>query len=255
MSYGTCSLTRTERETDARHLFEECAWLYAFCREHLFHDHTDEIARALFPDGVPSEDVSLLEVGCGPGYYARQLARRYPSLRVVGFDRSSRLIARARSRASSDTLTNCQFQEGNVESLSTSVQAVDAVVSSRLLLVVANRRSVMTEMFRVLKPGGRLFLAEPTSSFKTRLPLSAMRLVNHFTRSTHRTVVEQTAEVLACTEFEDLVRSQPWSNVSIQMHGDYQCAVCEKSRDVAMDIRGLNRFESAIPAAGSRSLA
>lgn len=255
MDYGTYSLIKTEHETDARHLFEDCAWLYAFCREHLFRDHTEEIIRALFPNGVLSENMFALEVGCGPGFYARRLARRYPSLRVVGIDRSSRLVARAQCRASLDALMNCEFQQGDVESLSAHVDAADAIISSRLLLVVANRTAVIAEMFRVLKPGGRLFLAEPTSSFKTRLPLSAMRLVTHFMRTTHRSALSQTAEVLALREFEDLVRSQPWGNVSIHMYGDYQCAVCEKSGAPAMSSRDMKETEFAIPVAKLGSFA
>jgi arsenite methyltransferase len=255
MDDGACSLTRTERETDARHLFEDCAWLYAFCREHLFRDHTDEIARALFPDGVSSGDMSVLEVGCGPGFYARRLAQRYPALRVLGIDRSLRLVAWAQGRALSDALANCKFQQGDVESLSTCVEAVDAVISSRLLLVVANRRTVMAEMFRVLKPGGRLFLAEPTANLKTQLPLSAMRFATYFMRSARRKTFPQTAEILASGDFEDLVRSQPWRNVSIQMHGDYQCAVCEKSGDAVVDFRGLDISGNSVPVASSRSVA
>lgn len=215
-------------DRDARHLFEECAWIYAFCREYLFRDHTDEIAQALFPNGVPAGSLSVLEAGCGPGFYARRLARRYPALQVLGIDRSARLLALAKRRASSEALTNCRFEEGDVETLSTSAQAVDAVISSRLLLVVANRRAAIEEIFRVLKPGGRLFLAEPTSSFKTRLPLSAMRLATCLTRSPRLKTFPPTVEVLASKDFMDLVHSQPWSRVSIQMYGDYQCAVCEK---------------------------
>src|ERR1700761_2151684 len=245
MDYGTCSLTSTERETDAKHLFEDCAWLYAFCREHLFHDHTEEIAEALFPDGVSSESKSVIEVGCGPGFYARRLARRYPALRVLGVDRSSRLVAWAQWRASTDALANCRFQQGDVEDLSASVDAVDAVISSRLLLVVADRMAVIAEVFRVLKPGGRLFLAEPTANFKTQLPISAMRLATHFTRSAHRRTSSQTAEVLASQDFEDLMHTQPWGSVTIRMCGDYQCAVCEKSEDASWSCRGPAMSEDA----------
>lgn len=253
MDDDACSLSKTERETDTRHLFEDCAWLYAFCREHLFRDHTDEIAQALFPDGVPSGNMSVLEVGCGPGFYARRLAQRFPALQVLGLDRSLRLIAWAQCRASSDALANCRFQQGDVESLSTCVAAVDAVISSRLLLVVANRKALISEIFRVLKPGGRLFLAEPTANFKTQLPLSAMRLATHFMRSASQRPIPQTAEVLTSREFEELVCSQPWSNVSIQMYGDYQCAICEKSGDAVMNVRKMPG--NSIPVAGSRSFA
>lgn len=229
MDNSACSLTRTENESDVRNLFEDCAWLYAFCREYLFHDHMEEIVHALFPGGVPSRPASVLEVGCGPGFYSRRFAQRFPHLCVLGIDRSSRLVSFARGRASANQLTNCRFVEGDVECLSTYVEPVDAVISSRLLLVIANSSTVMAEMFRILKPGGRLFLAEPTANFKTRLPLSAMRLVTCFTPSSRRRTVPQNAEILASRDFEDLVRSQPWSNVSIQMYGDYQCAICEKS--------------------------
>jgi arsenite methyltransferase len=250
-----CCPAKAKREMDTRHLFEECAWLYAFCREHLFRDHTNEIARALFPDGVSSASTSVLEVGCGPGFYARRLARRYPALQVLGLDRSLRLIARAKGRASSDALANCRFQQGDVESLSTCVDAVDAVISSRLLLVVTNRKTVISEIFRVLKPGGRLFLAEPTANFKTQIPLSAMRLATRFMPSANQRSLPETAGVLTSREFEDLVRSQPWSKVSILMHGDYQCAICEKSGDEVMEVRSIEMPGQSIPVNGSRSFA
>jgi arsenite methyltransferase len=240
MDDGACRSAKIESETDARHLFEDCAWLYAFCREHLFRDHTDEIAQALFPEGVSLETMSILEVGCGPGFYARRLAQRFPTLRVLGIDRSSRLVAWARWRASAGALANCRFQQGDVESLSACVETVDAVISSRLLLVVANPKTVIAEMFQVLKPGGRLFLAEPTANFKTQLPLSAMRLVTHFMRSARQKTSTQTAEILTSRDFEDLIRSQPWSHVSIQMCGDYQCAVCEKSGEAMVDFKDFS---------------
>jgi ubiquinone/menaquinone biosynthesis C-methylase UbiE len=212
-----------------KHLFEDCAWVYALCREYLFRDHTEEIAHALFPNGVSSGSISVLEVGCGPGFYARRFARRYPVMQVLGVDQSSRLIAWARWRASSEALANCTFQQGDVECLPSSVEAVDAVISSRLLLVVANRPAAIAEIFRVLKPGGRLFLAEPTATFKTQLPLSAMRLASCLKRSVRPQTFQQAPEILASQEFEDVVHSQPWGSVSIQMYGDYQCAVCKKS--------------------------
>jgi ubiquinone/menaquinone biosynthesis C-methylase UbiE len=246
MDSGAGSLTRTENKADVRNLFEDCAWLYAFCREHLFQDHTKEIARALFPHEFPDGLISLLEVGCGPGFYSRRFAVRFPALHVLGVDQSSRLISWAQGRASSDALTNCHFLEGDVECLSSYVEEVDAVICSRLLLVVANRLSVMTEMFRVLKPGGRLFLAEPTANFKTQLPLSAMRFVTRLMPSSRRRTFPLNAEILTSRDFEELVRSQPWGKVSLQMYGDYQCAICEKSagRSENDDLPGLLEREA-----------
>ena len=106
----------------------------------------------------------------------------------------------------------------------------------------------MAEIFRVLKPGGRLFLAEPTATLKTQIPLSAMRLATCFTRSARPLAFQQTAEVLASRDFEDLVHSQPWSNVSIHMYGDYQCAVCEKSGAQVVDLGATDQHPAPLKA-------
>jgi ubiquinone/menaquinone biosynthesis C-methylase UbiE len=171
----------------------------------------------------------VLEVGCGPGFYSRKFAQRFPNLHVVGIDKSSRLVSFAREKASADRVTNCRFLEGDVEFLSAYVDPVDALISSRLFLVVANRATVMAEIFRALKPGGRLFLAEPIANFKTRLPLSAMRFVDRLTPSSRRQAAALDTEILGSQDFKDLIHSQPWRSVSIRMYGDYQCAICEKS--------------------------
>jgi ubiquinone/menaquinone biosynthesis C-methylase UbiE len=239
MDSSACSQTRAEGLPIPRNLFDECAWLYALCREYLFRDHTKEIIQALFPHGEPSEKTSILEVGCGPGFYARQLAKRYAGISVIGVDRSSRMVSSARRRATADRLSNCQFIEGDVESLSSCVGPVDALVSSRLFLVVPNQIAVLTEMFRVLKPGGRLFLAEPTDDFKTSLPLTAMRLAANLINLSHKQSVPHDAKVLGRKDFEELVRSQPWSSCHIRMHEDYQCAICEKGYDDTREPEGV----------------
>jgi hypothetical protein len=55
---------------DPESLFERCSWFYAFCREHLFRDHTTAISQALWPGARPGPETHLLEIACGPGFYA-----------------------------------------------------------------------------------------------------------------------------------------------------------------------------------------
>ncbi len=88
-------------------LFERFPWLYTICRDHLFRDDSDLITprsgrRATRPTGG-----SLLEIGCGPGFYARRLASRFGHLRVTGIDSSARQLRRARSLAAAQRLGNC----------------------------------------------------------------------------------------------------------------------------------------------------
>src|ERR1700735_4572634 len=109
-------------------LFESCSWFYALCREYLFRDHTQEIVQALFPAGDPAPCTRVLELGCGPGFYACRLSQEYPQLHTTGVDLSRRLIARAQSRAASRSLRNCTFAHGDAHALADASNSIDAVV-------------------------------------------------------------------------------------------------------------------------------
>jgi arsenite methyltransferase len=211
-------------------LFEGCSWFYALCREYLFRDHTREIARALFSPAGPAPGTHALELGCGPGFYACRLSQEYPQIHTTGVDLSERLIARAKSRAARRNLKNCNFAHGDVHALRDLSNSIDAIVVSRLFLIVRNREAVLNEIFRVLKPGGRCFIAEPTSGFRTRIPLTCMWLLSKLTGTPAGRYRELPhADVMTAPDFSALIRSQPWGAVDLQYDGWYQYAVCEKA--------------------------
>ena len=135
-------------------LFERCWWLYAICREYLFTDHTEEIATALAPlltaGGLPH----LLEVGCGPGFYSRRLAARFPQMQLTGIDLSEPLLIRARRQAQRSHLHNCRFLKADAFTLADFPNQVDAVIASRLFLILADRTLALSAIFTALRPGG-----------------------------------------------------------------------------------------------------
>jgi arsenite methyltransferase len=210
-------------------LFERCHWLYSLFREYLFRDHTPEITSALFPSGAPFRGMRILELGCGPGLYACRFAQEFPQVTTTGIDLSKRLICRARARAKSLQLANCSFFEGDAQALSEVTESIDAVIVSRLFLIVPDKGAVVTEIFRVLRPGGRCFIAEPISEFRTRLPLSAMWLLARLTTSPAGKYREpQHAEVMPRADFIDLVQTPRWVSVDVHYDGWYQYAICQK---------------------------
>jgi ubiquinone/menaquinone biosynthesis C-methylase UbiE len=98
------------------------------------------------------------------------------------------------------------------------------------LLIVENRQAVLNEIFRVLKPGGRCFIAEPTSGFRTRIPLTCMWLLSKLTSTPAGKYREpRQADVMTAPDFAALIHSQPWGVVELQYDGWYQYAVCEKA--------------------------
>jgi SAM-dependent methyltransferase len=192
-------------------LFERCAWFYALCREYLFRDHTHEITAALFPAEPPPKGTRL------------------PDLQTTGIDLSENLIQRAESRARSLNLSNCSFQHADAHALPYPTGSIDAVVVSRLFLIIPDKEGVIREIFRVLKPEGRCFIAEPTSGFRTRFPLAFMWLLSRLTTSPAGKYREpQQADVLTRSDFEALVHSQPWGETELHYDGWYQYAVCQK---------------------------
>src|ERR1700722_5797444 len=127
-------------------LFEGCSWFYALCREYLFRDHTQEIARALFSPAGPAPGTHVLELGCGPGFYACRLSQEYPQIHTTGVDLSERLIARAKSRAAPRSLQNLPFPPGAVHAPRDPSNSTAAIVVSRLFLIVRNRAAVLNEI-------------------------------------------------------------------------------------------------------------
>ena len=210
-------------------LFDRCSWFYALCREYLFRDHTQKIAHALFGSMAPMPGTHVIELGCGPGFYACRLAQAFPQIRSTGIDLSQRLIERARSRAASRRLQNCSFNHGDAHHLPVVTGSVDAIVVSRLFLIVADRRSILREIHRVLRPGGRCFIAEPTSGFRTRIPLGCMWLLSKLNSSPAGKYREpRQAEVMSRPDFAALAHSQLWDHVDLEYDGWYQYAICQK---------------------------
>jgi arsenite methyltransferase len=210
-------------------LFERCSWFYALCREYLFRDHTDEIAGSIFPSSGPRVGTHVLELGCGPGFYSCRLASDFPEIQATGVDLSENLLLRAKLRAARRRLVNCDFRLGDAHALPATIGSVDAVVVSRLFLIVPGREAVLSEIHRVLRPGGRCFIAEPTSGFRTRFPLAFMWLLSRLTTSPAGKYREpHQADVMSWPDFHGLVHSQPWATAELHQDGWYQYGVCQK---------------------------
>jgi arsenite methyltransferase len=232
-------------------LFERVGWLYAFFREHLFRDDTDGIAAALWPQGAPPEGSRLVELGCGPGFYCCRFAERFRQLRVLGLDRSNQQLRRARRSARSRQLENCTFERADALALSEPDGSVDALLAVRLFTILPRREVALAEMYRVVRPGGRCFIAEPCSRLRAAIPLRLMWIVAHlmalagdYRSRAYREPPDAT--VLPPETFGALVNSQPWGSVWRWQDPHYQYAICEKGTAPAIAASGLENEDYAI---------
>lgn len=130
-------------------------------------------------------------------------------------------------------LSNCVFLTGDAQAMTNLMkESMDAVIVSRLFLIVPDKQAVLAEIFRVLKPGGQCYITEPTSNFRTRVPLSVMWLLGRLSRGPREQFREpEQVDVLPAKEFLALVTSQPWDSVTLRDDDWYQSAVCVKAGD------------------------
>ncbi|WP_330251603.1 methyltransferase domain-containing protein [Nocardia sp. NBC_00565] len=140
-------------------------------------------ARLVELTGAAAGDEAV-DIGCGPGQLVRALAQQVgPSGRVLGIDPSAAMIDYATGRAKA--LSNCRFEVGTAQSLNLPDASVDVVTSTFVMhhIPEAKRAEAMAHMFRVLRPGGRLLLAD---THPTGLVLPAViRIMSRF--AAHRT--------------------------------------------------------------------
>src|ERR1700719_558911 len=228
-SHGRTSVISRPPIESTDSLFERVAWLYAFCRERLFRDDTNRMISALWSTQAPARGTRVIELGCGPGFYSRKLAQRFPEITVIGVDRSESQVRSARQRAAAENVKNCVFERVNALALPSAEASFDILIASRIFTVLPDHERAVAEMFRVLKPGGRCFIAEPRHVFWASIPLMAMWLLASVTHSGNGYREPRKATVLKTEAFSGLFRQLPWKAVRIWQDGRYQYALCEKS--------------------------
>jgi arsenite methyltransferase len=103
----------------------------------------------------------VLDLGCGAGtdlLIAAQMTG--PSGRVIGVDMTPSMLDRARESACEMGLENVELHESLIESLPFEDASVDVVISNGVIDLVPDKDAVFDEIDRVLRPGGRLQVAD-----------------------------------------------------------------------------------------------
>ena len=114
-----------------------------------------------FTLGDPLSGQTVLDLGCGAGFDTLLAARRVgDSGKVIGIDMTPEMITKAQTNAENLGLMNVEFVLGAIEDLPLPDASVELVISNGVFNLCPDKPRVLSEVFRVLKPGGRLQMAD-----------------------------------------------------------------------------------------------
>jgi arsenite methyltransferase len=111
--------------------------------------------------GRLEEGATVVDLGCGAGtdlLIAAQMVG--PEGKAIGIDMTASMLERARKSAEEMGLGNVELHEGLIESLPLDDESVDVVISNGVIDLIPDKEAVFSEIDRVLKPGGRLQIAD-----------------------------------------------------------------------------------------------
>jgi arsenite methyltransferase len=155
----------------------------------------------------------VLDLGSGGGIDVLLSAQRVgPTGKAYGLDMTDDMLALAEANRLRAGVENAEFLKGDIEAIPLPDAAIDVIISNCVVNLSADKRKVINEAFRVLKPGGRLAISDVV--VRGQMPAEVRRNMELW--------VGCIAGALEVDEMETLLRAAGFEDISIEPTRVYQ---------------------------------
>lgn len=180
----------------------------------------------------------ILDLGSGGGLDVLLSAKRVsPGGKAYGVDMTDEMLGRAHENQEKAGVENVEFLKGEIEDLPLHDDHVDVVISNCVLNLSTDKGKVISEAFRVLRPGGRFAVSDVVFLGKKRdLPIEVLRKVELWTGCV--------AGALEKEEYERLLGEAGFESVSVEITHTYEPEGVE-GLDTAGEREALRRVPAA----------
>jgi SAM-dependent methyltransferase len=156
----------------------------------------------------------VLDLGSGAGFDCFLAATKVgPNGKIVGVDMTPEMVEKARENAKKNKLENVEFKISEIENLLLEDNSVDVVISNCVINLSADKPKVFKEIYRVLKPGGRIAISD--IALLKELPKKIQENVQAY--------VGCVAGAILIKEYQKIVRGAGLKDVQVTIKGTSAC--------------------------------
>jgi malonyl-CoA O-methyltransferase len=188
---------------------------------HLQQDVGQQLLSDVPENGVHPE--VILDLGCGTGYFAPELKKRFPVARYIGLDIAPGMVSYARNRLAREG----EWLVGDAENLPLAPASVDLVFSSLAIQWCSRPALIMAELQRILRPGGKCVFTSLGPGTLQELRQAWSTVDDHAHVNTF----------LPCTELRSAARSVP--SVSLKLNSKNVVLSYQRVRDLLDELKIL----------------
>lgn len=157
---------------------------------------------------------TVLDLGSGAGFDCFLAAAKIgPQGNVIGVDMTPAMIEKARANAKNNGVENVEFRLGEIENLPVADNSVDVVISNCVINLSADKQRVFQEIYRVLKPGGKIAVSD--SALLKELPVKMKESIEAY--------VGCVGGALTVDALQRTVESSGLCDVTISVKGSSAC--------------------------------